>query len=131
MNVSGGESAHHTELTEPDEQIRLAKTLLTINEAYKETIDEKLAQLRRKLEANQARQSELLQQITENNSANATGTPSKDKSLRNNAGQEANGLRGNEILLNRIRWVQGEFWAVVKSVVWLLILFFFPKVELF
>ncbi len=103
MNVSGGESAHHTEVTEPDEQIRLAKTLLTINEAYKETIDEKLAQLRRKLEANQARQSELLQQITENNSANATGTPSKDKSLLNNAGQEANGLRGNEILLNRIR----------------------------
>jgi len=103
MNVSGGESVHHTAVTEPDEQIRLAKTLLTINEAYKETIDEKLAQLRRKLEANQARQSELLQQITVNNSTNGPSTPGKDKSLRNNAGQEANGLRGNEILLYRIR----------------------------
>ena len=104
--VSSSESSHHqaqstTELS--DEQIRLAKTLLTINEAYKETIDEKLVQLRRKLEANQARQSELIKEISFNNNGGGNLSLTKDKLLRNNAGQETGSLRGNEILLNRIR----------------------------
>ena len=50
---------------EPDESVRIAKTLLTLNSAYKEAIDEKIASLRHKLELNQQQQVELAKQIAE------------------------------------------------------------------
>ncbi len=105
MSESGRESSPpHLELINGtlEEQTRLAKTLLTINEAYKETIDEKLSKLQKKLELIQIHQSELVRDIALSNNASVYLSLAKEKYCRKNI-QGGVFLRDNEMLLNRIR----------------------------
>ena len=92
------QTEEQTELDPMTEQLQLAKTLLTINEAYKETIDEKIANLRKKLELNQHQQAELIAEISAGNN--------HEKSLnksQSNQPQETNYMRQNEIELNKVK----------------------------
>lgn len=66
-----------------NDPVSLAKTLLTINEAYKETLDEKLANLRQKLETNLQQQADLIKEISMNGN-------SKSSNGKNNSGKGSN-----------------------------------------
>ncbi len=98
LTISESDERMDEASNQENEQLRLAKTLLTINEAYKETIDEKIASLRKKLELNQQQQADLVREISANShekavSKSSKGLPSKDT---NNAKQ-------NETELSKIK----------------------------
>ena len=82
-----------------NDPVSLAKTLLTINEAYKETIDEKLANLRKKLEANLQQQADLIKEI----SMNGNSRSSNVKGNNAKANRDENPIKQNETELSKIK----------------------------
>lgn len=80
MNPSTSADAQPTET----QSLTLVRYLLTINSAYKESIDDKLKSLKQKLELNQKQQNDLFTEITNiNNSKTLSVTKNEEPVKRN------------------------------------------------